>query len=1152
MARQEIASTFSDGLIMDLNPINTPKSVLTDCLNGTYITYNGNEFVLQNDMGNYELKNCKLPTNFIPVGVKGYGDVLYIVSYNPLTEEVEIGSYPAPQSIFTTGENLQGPGADQLSKFDIKGDDTYDNWVNSLKKPIYVWNGEDKETFKLYPGDEFCITDLDTTGGLAKNDYKYQHLNFYVIDEDNKLYDIEDANIYNTSVVDDDGYRKVFWETPGWLAAQWDLFVPDKFNLNLKNLSVQEFLTNSQTSSLSEGQSTTFPVSMDLSSQVIISDELFRNKLNESGNISNNKFTHLCVRYEIFVEEGTIKGDTSTINYKIPDKYEHYIDVQCESHNYQDDIITAYVNNVIEWDMNYPTDLENLSTYAGEIGVRAYPIIKQDDNRVVRFEQFATEYTFKLNNLKDAKDIKIADKIYKWAVDNDSCTISFNINGPFVNASDITGEYRIIKLYVEEGGKISENGQAVPVPKEEQTEETWSLIPNLVLFGQNTININFEKSETSNNKNKFIKEGGIYGLWIRLKQGDEQIGEITKLILIPSEVFNDYFSGEYDNYSNIYLNTWLGNYINHININSIIINNINEIISKTEPDIRDWLKYKWSDDTEEPQAVDLSDNQTISQWLNNQFEAKVKHSNNPDFNWNTTTQFEQTLSLYVDYSKIGVSYDINGIYNIDWLKGNLWNPEIKIDLNFKLNDGTLTNYVTSINIEENDTEIQKENITHSINETLKTEIKYNWQDKNAPIQKKPPTFPFWPALRDNYRLELRWDDRTDTDKPSVQKKGGRITARTCTNSDPNNYFIDEIIMSTDQGPTYDINGKSYIFTAIYNQLSTDSREYYSNCKLTVNGSSDRYHRSCYQGDPNNFESVWPPAIIMSKWDTITPDYVDAVMLKAFNRGVSDAGKCVFIDFKNDNGGLLRNKFNEILSNICVRYYENYTSTEWFPLLYLDNAFILNNSTTVTKLDAKIKINSLKTDKFFWIDNAQIQDIKFTNSLENYNGKRLLTKISNNVIQVSKEIYNFNISNGNFQIDFTKNEMYQKFLDGIQGWLDTNAKMYQTYLTSLENIKTGTYLSFMTENDHFNNEYPKYAIIDKNIQELFLSKLILRVDSNNDSVSVFWNNLTDTTIRAINVTNDDPDAANTRVPGSGVVDYGYYEAWTNRNIISNPD
>ena len=50
-------NTFSDGLITDLAPLSTPKTVLTDCLNGTIITYNGNEFSLQNDMGNVKMDN---------------------------------------------------------------------------------------------------------------------------------------------------------------------------------------------------------------------------------------------------------------------------------------------------------------------------------------------------------------------------------------------------------------------------------------------------------------------------------------------------------------------------------------------------------------------------------------------------------------------------------------------------------------------------------------------------------------------------------------------------------------------------------------------------------------------------------------------------------------------------------------------------------------------------------------------------------------------------------------------------------------------------------------------------------------------------------------------------------------------------------------
>ena len=39
-------NTFGDGLILDLAPDNTQATILTDALNATLITYNGNEFSL--------------------------------------------------------------------------------------------------------------------------------------------------------------------------------------------------------------------------------------------------------------------------------------------------------------------------------------------------------------------------------------------------------------------------------------------------------------------------------------------------------------------------------------------------------------------------------------------------------------------------------------------------------------------------------------------------------------------------------------------------------------------------------------------------------------------------------------------------------------------------------------------------------------------------------------------------------------------------------------------------------------------------------------------------------------------------------------------------------------------------------------------------
>lgn len=109
--RQTQANTFSDGLNMDLHPLTTPNTILTDCVNGTMITYNDNEFVLQNERGNSKIKigdteHVKLSEGFIPVGMKEHNGILYIVSHNPQTKQSEIGTYPSPNKIQKDGVNL--------------------------------------------------------------------------------------------------------------------------------------------------------------------------------------------------------------------------------------------------------------------------------------------------------------------------------------------------------------------------------------------------------------------------------------------------------------------------------------------------------------------------------------------------------------------------------------------------------------------------------------------------------------------------------------------------------------------------------------------------------------------------------------------------------------------------------------------------------------------------------------------------------------------------------------------------------------------------------------------------------------------------------------------------------------------------------------
>lgn len=97
---KETLNTFSEGLVKDYNEMVSPKTTMSNCLNGTLITYNGNEFTLQNDMGNAKLENVKLPAGYVPVGTTEYGGIVYVASFNPVTGKGQIGSYPSPRQIW--------------------------------------------------------------------------------------------------------------------------------------------------------------------------------------------------------------------------------------------------------------------------------------------------------------------------------------------------------------------------------------------------------------------------------------------------------------------------------------------------------------------------------------------------------------------------------------------------------------------------------------------------------------------------------------------------------------------------------------------------------------------------------------------------------------------------------------------------------------------------------------------------------------------------------------------------------------------------------------------------------------------------------------------------------------------------------------------
>lgn len=102
---EQATNQFTKGLQLDTHPMVQSNDTLTDCLNGTMITMNGNEVILQNDMGNRRVDKAYLPPGYEPVGMKEYGGIIYVASYNPITNKSQIGSFPSPQKKISSNTN---------------------------------------------------------------------------------------------------------------------------------------------------------------------------------------------------------------------------------------------------------------------------------------------------------------------------------------------------------------------------------------------------------------------------------------------------------------------------------------------------------------------------------------------------------------------------------------------------------------------------------------------------------------------------------------------------------------------------------------------------------------------------------------------------------------------------------------------------------------------------------------------------------------------------------------------------------------------------------------------------------------------------------------------------------------------------------------
>lgn len=76
--KNQTTNTFHGGLNQDSPAIQTPNNVYTYLENGTFITHEGNELILQNEKGT--LQRASIKEGYIPLAIKSYGNIAYIVS----------------------------------------------------------------------------------------------------------------------------------------------------------------------------------------------------------------------------------------------------------------------------------------------------------------------------------------------------------------------------------------------------------------------------------------------------------------------------------------------------------------------------------------------------------------------------------------------------------------------------------------------------------------------------------------------------------------------------------------------------------------------------------------------------------------------------------------------------------------------------------------------------------------------------------------------------------------------------------------------------------------------------------------------------------------------------------------------------------------
>lgn len=243
--QENAVNTFKDGLLMDTNPLSNDGTSLTNALNATLTTHNGNELMLQNDMGNGRINKVRLDEGYIPVGIKEHGGIIYIASYNPETKKGQIGSFPYPKVEYdnsdfkdddegynTPLDYIYGNGDPQDSKSVCTDAIIYFNEIihNSQKVKLFTTTNEDGEQVqvKFKQGDSFSLIFDPETSEYLKADNIVASIISKTASEYITLHTISKEELEKESPI------SITYDRPysGTLFLQISLNIPNTFDIN--------------------------------------------------------------------------------------------------------------------------------------------------------------------------------------------------------------------------------------------------------------------------------------------------------------------------------------------------------------------------------------------------------------------------------------------------------------------------------------------------------------------------------------------------------------------------------------------------------------------------------------------------------------------------------------------------------------------------------------------------------------------------------------------------------------------------------------------------------------------------------------------------------------------------------------------------------